>query len=140
MPTRCGAVQVEGFWAKLDRDDRGDVVAWLPVSDHAADVAACTEALLDRTVVRRRLARLGDLNDLSDLQEQRLCFLAALHDLGKFNHGFQNKLYQRPLFPTAGHVREALALLGPLPFVEKQRLLAVLPTEHLLAWGTDPDA
>ena len=50
--------KVTGFWGKLaSRDD--EVVAWHPLADHCADVAACTEALLTRTLLRRRLARLA---------------------------------------------------------------------------------
>jgi CRISPR-associated endonuclease/helicase Cas3 len=79
------------FWGKLARDKDGRIVAWLSVADHSADVAACCEVLLQRTLLRRRLATLGGLTDLGPRQVARLSVLAALHDLGKFSIGFQNK-------------------------------------------------
>lgn len=102
---------VDAFWAKL-RPYRGDEVeAWHPLPAHAADVAACTEVLLRRTLLGRRLARLAGRERLTGVQIDRLSVLAALHDLGKYNVGFQNKKEERPPF-TAGHVEEALAAFG----------------------------
>ena len=49
------------FWGKLRLDDRGCVLAWHPLADHCADVAACCEALLDRTLLGARLACLAGL-------------------------------------------------------------------------------
>ncbi|MBI2897998.1 MAG: hypothetical protein HYY06_30880 [Deltaproteobacteria bacterium] len=48
-----------GFWGKLERDGSGVVTEWHPLPAHCADVSACTEALLERTVLRCRLAALG---------------------------------------------------------------------------------
>lgn len=110
------------FWAKLHRDDATGVVhEWHPLVDHAADVAAVAEALLRLPVWRRRLSALA-LRELGDTDVARLCVLAALHDIGKFNLGFQAK--GRPeLGPTAGHVREALGALiqtsGPLSCLDE---------------------
>lgn len=98
-----------GFWGKLSQDEDGVVLAWHPLVDHCADVAACFEALLLRPLIRRRLARLVGLDEFSELQRQRLCVLAALHDLGKHNAGFQRKSVPGAS-KTAGHVSEALAL------------------------------
>ncbi len=36
------------FWAKLQRDASGSVVAWHPLAAHCADVAVVAEALLTR--------------------------------------------------------------------------------------------
>lgn len=119
------------YWGKLElREDT--VVAWHPLAHHCADVAACTEALLHHTLLRRRLARLAGRDDLDAVTIARLCVLAALHDLGKFNQHFQNK--GRPnAFPREGHVRELVPLfdheraseselfytsLSPLPMAE----------------------
>jgi CRISPR-associated endonuclease/helicase Cas3 len=95
------------FWGKLSSDHE----RWHPLIDHCADVAACCEALLQTTLLRRRLAKVGGLDDLSSAQIARLCVLAAYHDFGKFNSGFQNKALERSPF-TNGHVREALALFS----------------------------
>lgn len=90
-------------WGKLQQADDGSVVAWHPLIDHCADVAAVCERLLADDVLRRRLARLGGLDDLDRAAVARLCVLAALHDAGKANHGFQRK--SNPLAKdTEGHV------------------------------------
>jgi len=62
--------------------------------------------------------------------------MAALHDIGKFNSGFQKKGFPGPT-PTAGHVNEVLALLGDSPFSEQGRLLAALPETALKTWSPD---
>lgn len=98
-----------GFWGKLEQGRGGEVLAWHPLIHHCADVAACCEALLEHTLLRRRLARFAGWDDLSPVHVQRLAVLAAFHDIGKFNHGFQNKALAHPPF-TAGHVREVLGL------------------------------
>ena len=115
------------FWGKLYRDrEDAAVVEWHPLPDHCADVAAVTEALLRLPIWRERLTRLA-ARAISDVSWPRLCVLAALHDIGKFNLGFQAK--GRPeLGPTAGHVREALGALFRSPGV-----FACL--DELAAWG-----
>lgn len=86
----------QGFWGKLERDNDGRVTAWLPVADHCADVAACCEPLLGRTLLARRLAALAGRESLSSVVTARLGVLAALHDVGKFNLGSQNKALANP--------------------------------------------
>ena len=99
------------FWGKLRRTVNGAVVsAWHPLIDHCADVAAVAEALLALPVWRTRLGTLAG-RELSPRQCARLAVLAALHDLGKFNIGFQAK-GRGDLGPTAGHVSEAVAALA----------------------------
>src|SRR5271168_637311 len=117
------------FWGKLSpsRDD------WHPLIDHCSDVAACCEALLRTTLLRRRLAGIGGVADLSDTQVARLCVLAAYHDFGKFNSGFQNKAFDRPPF-TNGHVREALALFSGR-FAASERLHSSLALNEITGWG-----
>ncbi len=99
------------FWGKLEQDQAGLVVGWHPLAAHCADVAACTEALLEQTVLRRRLAALGGRDDLDAFDIARLSALAALHDVGKYNLGFQRKADVEPR-DTAGHVAEPLSLFG----------------------------
>lgn len=101
--------QPSTFWGKLRKVEGGEVVAWHPLIDHCADVAACCEALLAVPVVERRLARLAGRDALDEVTQARLSVLCALHDLGKFNHGFQRKAGRGR--DVAGHVIEALALL-----------------------------
>jgi CRISPR-associated endonuclease/helicase Cas3 len=141
MQLRCGKIRTEPpqrigddlrgepdtFWGKLRRDHDGTrVLEWHPLLDHCADVAAVVEALLRLPVWRERLTRLA-ARTLTETSLARLCVLAALHDIGKFNLGFQAK--GRPeLGTTAGHVREALGALfrRPGPFS---------CLDELAAWG-----
>lgn len=119
-----------GFWAKLETDETGEVLEWHPLVDHCADVAAVFEALLAVPIVGRRLARLADRSELDPVTRERLCVLVALHDLGKANLGFQAK-GRHDLGTTAGHVGEALALLTEGP----DSLREALGVEALASWG-----
>lgn len=131
--------QPSGFWAKFVRGDDGSC-EWCSVCAHSADVAACHEALLAGTLLRPRLARLGGLEDLSPIQVARLNVLAALHDVGKCNLGFQNKSLTAPPF-TAGHCREVVHLLfSRRGYEESRRLCEVLRVAQLATWGEAMDA
>ena len=125
-------------WAKLKYkdDDRstGEVVAWHPLLAHSADVAAVTEALLQRTILRDRLAALIGWDALSDVHVARLAALAALHDAGKVNHGFQNRAFGRT--PESDHVTPMVNVYNasdPLAY------LAPLGIADLQDWATDLD-
>jgi CRISPR-associated endonuclease/helicase Cas3 len=85
----------KGFWAKLIRNEAAEVVSWQPLEAHGADVAAVAEALLRHTILGLRLARLLKQKTLSDVQIARLSILAALHDVGKVNQGFQDRAYSK---------------------------------------------
>lgn len=124
---------VRGFWAKLLPYRGSDVRAWHPLNAHAADVAACTEKLLQTSIVRDRIAHLGGLRTLTPSQIDRLAVLAALHDLGKFNIGFQNKRLADPPF-MAGHVKEALAAFGNPP---GRKIGEALKWTTMADWGAD---
>jgi len=106
---------------------------------HCADVAACCERLLQTTILRQRLARWGSQDDLDETQVSRLAVLAAFHDLGKFNYGFQNKAIPRPAY-THGHVAEILALFGDAYEQWQQRLLEVIPIQALQEWAPSDGA
>lgn len=120
-------------WGKLSGVP-GDIdLAWHPLRDHCVDVAACAEALLERGVLARRLARLAGLPALTPILRQRLVVLAFLHDLGKVNRHFQNKAY--PGRPTGGHVQEMVSLVlsdPPLDWLVD----ALTP---LFEWARDDD-
>ena len=125
------------FWGKLDRVEEGPVRAWHPLAAHCADVAAVAEALLERSLIRRRLAALAGLADLDATTTARLAALSALHDLGKFNHGFQRKGDATPR-DTAGHVREVLGLFCS-DYDVARRFREALP-EALYDWGPEGQA
>lgn len=97
-------------WAKLEIYPDG--VSWHPLSDHCCDVGACLATMLIKLpVLRQRLAATGNLSDLTPAQIQRLSILAALHDIGKANRGFQARWNQDS--QKAGHTSEALQLILP---------------------------
>ena len=109
-----GAPTTSQFWGKLEREGgspTGEVIEWHSLVHHCADVAAVTEALLSRTLIGRRLAQTASLDQLTSTMAARLCVLAALHDIGKCCHGFQNKASAAT--PRSGHVGEAGWLLRP---------------------------
>jgi CRISPR-associated endonuclease/helicase Cas3 len=102
-------------WGKLQMEGTR-ILAWLPLTHHCADVAAVIEALLTRTSLGRRLARLAGLDNLPAPLIRALVRIAFLHDLGKCNLGFQSKslsdAQRQARGPaTAGHVREIAPLL-----------------------------
>lgn len=122
---------IDSFWAKLSPYGGDEIEAWHPLPAHAADVAACTQALLRHSSLGTRLADLVGQDNLTDLQIDRLCVLAALHDLGKYNIGFQNRKLIHPPF-TTGHVGEALAAFGTDAGV---RIGEALRFDTMAAWG-----
>jgi len=102
-------------WGKLRRNADNSVVEWHPLVDHCCDVAMVCRALLTDTILSQRMARLANVESLSTMTIERLCVLAALHDLGKFNHGFQAKADTALRSRWRGHVDEAIGLMnGPL--------------------------
>lgn len=121
------------FWAKLD-DDR---TTWHPLVGHSADVAAVLACMLaPGSALRDRLARSAGRQTLSPAERAALVYLAALHDMGKVNHGFQSKALpkeQRRSLPLAGHVKVLLESLDYAP-------LAEVVLEGLSPLGPDRDA
>ena len=127
---------ITNFWGKLSRDGEGLVATWHPLEDHCADVAACTEALLAHTLLGRRLAHLGGVAQLPAPTIGRLSVLAALHDLGKLNHGFQRKADLHAT-DTAGHVRELIDTMCSDSVVADQ---LSRPINELETWGESATA
>jgi len=126
-----GSPDPSDFWAKLTykNNDRstGEIVDWHPLLAHSADVAAVTEALLQRTILRDRLASLVGWDTLSDVHVARLSALAALHDAGKVNHGFQNRAHGER--PQSGHVQPMIDVFDadrPVDWIEPLGLRAML--------------
>ena len=101
-------------WAKSDRKWPQRIHL---LEHHLADVGACFNALLHLTTVRKRLATAGGLGDLDEATVARLSVLAALHDIGKANTGFQTQIWPDDLLKgsrrpgRAGHYRELAPVL-----------------------------
>ena len=126
-----------GFWAKLNQDDDGKILEWHSLMAHSADVAAVTEALLTKTILNQRVAALIGWEKLSEAHIARLSVLAAIHDAGKVNHGFQNKMHNSKQ-PRAGHVTPIIELLGAdEKYVDKY--LLPLKIDIILNWFSEPN-
>lgn len=78
------------YWGKSDSTNP-DTISYHPLVFHSLDVAACGQALL-----RARSGWLSNIERVSGLPKSALIdwliFLLAIHDLGKFSDGFQNKI------------------------------------------------
>ncbi len=120
------------YWAKLSGSPNEDNFQWHPLEAHCADVAACCEALLTQGLTGKRFATLAGLDALTRSEIARLSVLAGLHDIGKFNHGFQAKSDPKS-GNTAGHVAETLALMEAGHTYTK-RLVASLGYERMVEW------
>lgn len=139
---------ITATWGKLQRqhpeEPGSPISAWHPLIDHCVDVAACVLVLLglrsdgstEPTIVNRRLARLAGTDHLDAVTVLRLGVLAALHDIGKFNHGFQAKATEER-GKWRGHVGEALSLLLTNP---QHRCLAGLDLDRLATWAPGEQA
>lgn len=110
---------MDALWAKHDGPDE-----WHPLVAHSADVAALMERLLRDTNLGARMARLLGQDFLSEEQLQRFCVLAALHDAGKTNRGFQDG--------EAGHVRPIIGMLSTAQ--KKRKLTEILSLREVLPW------
>lgn len=120
------------FWAKFDEDRR----TWHPLIAHSADVAAVLSRLLeDDSPIAARLACAAGIKRLSPEVRAALVYLAVLHDFGKVNHGFQEKILPvgtRRRWPENGHVTVVLKSLPTTPSLQ----LAI--TEMLQAFSGNP--
>jgi CRISPR-associated helicase Cas3/CRISPR-associated endonuclease Cas3-HD len=123
------------FWGKITKDQTDSVIAWHPLLDHCADVAACTQALLNQAIIRKRIAACGGMEDFNETQQARLCVLAALHDVGKFNIGFQNKALANPSF-VDGHVSQTVWLFGSESQIRTEFLKALRLFE-IMHWASE---
>ena len=110
------AAYTQAFWAKSDRENPQRIHL---LEHHMADVGACFEALLAQPTIRQRLAQAGKLKDIDPVTAARLAVLAAVHDIGKVNIGFQTRIWQESDFPTdtryprsAGHIADLIPVLS----------------------------
>jgi CRISPR-associated endonuclease/helicase Cas3 len=118
------------LWAKLAYDDAGQVRAALPLVDHCLDVAAVFVALLRGGAWGRMLAHAAG-RELTGQDVARLTVLAALHDIGKANRGFQARIERGA--PIVGHEGEVAALLFDPALRAMAAGQALL--EMALGWG-----
>lgn len=130
------------FWGKLKKAPDGAYppAEWHPLVDHCIDVASCVEVLLKKTLLGKRLATLAGVTELNDVQVARLSFLAGMHDIGKFNQGFQAKDGRGT--PTAGHVEEGLSLLYSIFSTDKaisEASCRAISQVQIEAWFVDSD-
>ena len=127
------------FWGKSDRENPQRIHL---LEHHMADVGACLEALLAQPTICRRLARSGGLDDLDSATIARLCVLAALHDVGKVNVGFQAQIWQdadRPPSETkrprrSGHIADLTPVLNDADRETAAWFFEALRWDHFLAW------
>lgn len=101
------------YWAKFkDSDNESDGPEWLPLTHHMIDVAIMFRELLDNGY-DKPIARVCGLEQLSEMQKQRLCLLAFLHDIGKAINDFQGQVFN-DYGPRKhkGHTRVVCSLLS----------------------------
>jgi len=124
------------FWAKLEENEDGDVVGWHPLFAHSIDVAVTLKTLLQHSILRRRLGNLVREEPLSEVQIDRLAALAALHDVGKVNQGFQDRAFDGA-GRTAGHVRPLVDFVKAPP-EHKAEILEALNLRPMMDWVEGP--
>ena len=118
-------------WAKLLHDDGNVVAAALPLVDHCLDVGAVAEIVV-RAWMSPLKAAAG--RALTEQDIARLAVLAALHDLGKANRGFQARIDPKA-DSRVGHTGQVAALLEQSKL--KQHPAAVAIRAMLDDWGAE---
>ncbi|MFO7956584.1 MAG: CRISPR-associated endonuclease Cas3'', partial [Candidatus Brocadiia bacterium] len=134
MPSQS---ESSNFWAKVQTSSSGEVLSWHSLRAHCADVAAVVEALLQHTVLNARLSRLMGRDRLLPGHVVRLCFLGALHDAGKVNHGFQDRL-RAGGGRSGGHVQPFVDFVNSSGSVS-QDILNALGLAEILSWFGSED-
>ena len=137
MEDKSLPVYTQHFWAKSDKLDRQRIHL---LEHHLADVAACFEALLLQPTIRRRLARSGGRDDLDDATAARLAVLAAMHDIGKVNVGFQTQVWRDADFPPGkrpprvGHTLDLSPVLNNKDWKTADWFFPALGWDAMLDW------
>lgn len=119
------------FWGKYS----SATGKFLSLLAHGLDVAVMFRTLCNVRGIRRSLDRTATVT-LTNGQLDRLAVLAMLHDVGKANLGFQDKI--RPGYPKyVGHIKELIPLFADETLCDK--FLAALPHE-IGTWFADADS
>lgn len=134
-------VYTQYHWGKSDRQESQRIHL---LEHHLADVAACFEILLKQPTIRKRLARAGGLNDLDGTTAARLCVLAALHDIGKVNVGFQAQIWRPEDLPPkrkkpqrTGHVTDLVPVLEDKDSETADWFFDALGESEIMGWDSD---
>ncbi len=124
------------FWGKIHTDEQGKPLEWLSLTQHCLDVASVFAVLLELPGIKRKLNASAGFT-LDEVQYQRLAVIAFLHDVGKANLGFQDKVFNKQA-TRAGHVRE----LAPLFFESSlcEAFADALQIDILGNWFDTPEA
>jgi len=122
------SIQGGKFWGKISGESR------LSLLDHSLDVGRVFRSLCSLPVIHERLEAAAG-QKLNDGQLDRLAVIATLHDIGKANLAFQNKV-------TGSRADKVDHITGMNPLFYdqelKERLQNSLNIETLQAWfGSD---
>ena len=99
-------MNIDTFWGKLNKE----AGTYHSLVDHSLDVAFCGNELLRLPIIGKRLSSVCGIGyDDFCKYINHFTVLIGLHDIGKFNHGFQNKASDS--LHTSGHVKEVMMLL-----------------------------
>lgn len=118
------------FWGKAIIRN-GEPVALLSLAAHSLDVAAVFRILVSQAVFRKRLEAAAGV-DLTEEQLDRLAVLSLLHDAGKANLGFQDKILVDGA-PKVGHIAPLNGLVAHFG----RELAAALCADELSRWFED---
>ena len=101
-------------------------------------------SLLQQPTIRTRLAHAGGLCDLDGTTAARLCVLAALHDIGKVNVGFQAQIWRREDLPPqlrkpprTGHVTDLVPVLEWKDEETADWFFDALSATEIMEWDDD---
>ena len=129
---------ITDFWGKLERDDAGAVSAWHPLVDHCIDVATAFHELIRSSSLRARLGHLAQV-PMDDVLLARLSIIAGLHDIGKFNLGFQGRAHTGGM-PHAGHVQQGLSIVADRTDHDvADELFSACISEDMWGWAEQDD-
>lgn len=122
------------FWGKFCEGTEGPY-HYLPLSHHCLDVAAVLRALIGLPRFSVPLERAAE-RDLSSRDLDRMAVFGVLHDVGKANLGFQQKVFDRNA-PRAGHIRELAPLFENKDLTEK--FTSALQIDEIMPWFASED-